>query len=130
MTTESDIKVKFSEHVFDCYRGRMSNIHGNRIDKETGRVDAPQLEKEILRKGVFYEDEKAKKPNSFYCVVNNLTVYRGRIDESGNLLITITYAFSKNHRGLFAKLPKLNIPAVQKWREDLETRIYGNQNDR
>ena len=115
--------IKFSQHAFDRYSERMKKIYGSRI-KEYGVVDEGKIRTEILKKGNFYHDKKSSNPNDFHCVVNKLTVYTGRINEDGSLYITTAYPYSKDFQGLLTRFEKMPTPAaVQKWREDLETRL-------
>jgi hypothetical protein len=115
--------VKFSQHVFDRYSECMKKIHGSRI-KEYGKVDEEEIRREILRKGNFYSDRKRGNPNEFYCIVNNLTVYTGCVNEDGSIYLTTAFLYSKDFQGRVTKFEKMEVPpTVQKWREDLESRL-------
>lgn len=115
--------VKFSQHAVDRYSERMKKIHGSRI-KEYGVVDEATLRREILRRGDFYHDKKSRSPNAFYCIVNNLTVYTGQLNEDGSIYITTAYEYSKSFQGLLTRFEKIEAPStVKKWREDLEARL-------
>ena len=116
--------IYFHKHAIDRYAQRLNHIYGNNISENGDWVNLPKLENEIMRKGVFYQDPK-HGPGSFYCVVNNLTVYKGDIMPDGTLKIVTTYPYKKELRSLLVKLERIHIPQIEQFRQDLEARIRG-----
>jgi hypothetical protein len=103
----------------------MDNVNGSNIS-EDGWVDDKALEKEIVLKGTFYKDpDYPDQKDGFYCIVNKLTVYKGHIMEDGSMRITTVYPYTPKIKGLILKLPKIEIPAIQKVRDDLEATLKG-----
>jgi 8-oxo-dGTP pyrophosphatase MutT (NUDIX family) len=103
----------------------MDNVNGSNISDD-GWVDDKALEKEIVLKGTFYKDpDYPDQEDGFYCVVNKLTVYKGHIMEDGSMRITTVYPYTPKIKGLLLKLPKIEIPAIQKVRDDLEATLKG-----
>jgi hypothetical protein len=112
-------KILFHRHAVQRYNERIKEAEVNGGDKWYGN---PELEKEILMKGSFFENPE-RPGNGFYCIVKNTTVYAGFVDSDGTLRVLTTYPYRQSMRGYIVKLGKLDLGVVREFREDLEARI-------
>jgi negative regulator of genetic competence, sporulation and motility len=99
------MEIVFNKHTLKRYAERMSAINGSGIKGKWIKIE--NLEKEIRRSGIFYNDPK--REDSFYCVVSNLKVYRGFVGKD-TLHITTCYPYKQSLKGLLTGEKRLYFP--------------------
>ena len=101
--------IIFSKHCLERYCERMKGIAPSDFSKHWVKIK--KLEKEIIRKGIFYCDKRLKY--SYYCVINNLKVYRVSLRRN-HLFVGTCYPYRQSLRGMLSQLDRAEFPGLNK----------------
>jgi hypothetical protein len=104
-------KIALSNHVIYRMLDREDWLNEYKNYREV-RVATNEIVTKLKTKGIWYESDEYKNPEvSYYCIMNNLTVYCGILIEDDNtILLTTFYPYTQRIKRRWAGWDRYHFP--------------------